>query len=299
MADYYDLLGVAKSASEEEIKKAYRKLALKYHPDRNKDNPEAEEKFKEISEAYAVLSDAEKRQQYDRFGHARFSQNYSSEDIFRGADFSQVFNDFGLGGDIFSRIFGAMGGGGFGQAGYGGGRGAIRGQDLEFELTIGFMEAYQGGERKINFTHGSRRQDFQLKVPAGATDGSKLRVAGKGGAAPAPGGEDGDLFVKITVAEHPLFQRQGSDIEVDLPLKISDALLGCKAEIQTPSGTKKVTVPAGMTAGKKIRLKGLGFPVKIGATERGDLYGIISFQVPAQLTDQQREIAEQLKQSGL
>ncbi len=301
MADYYSTLGVTRTATEDEIKKSYRKLALQFHPDRNKDNPKAEEKFKEISEAYAVLSDKEKRAQYDQVGHNRFSQSHSSEDIFRGADFHQIFDDFGLGDDLFSRIFGAMGGaggrGGFGQQSAH--RPPAPGQDLEYELTIGFMEAYQGGERKISFKHGSVHQDFQLKIPAGVQNGSKLRVAGKGGASPSGQSAAGDLYVKITVAENPNFRRQGADIEVDLPLKISEALLGCKTEVETPEGKKIITVPAGMMVGKKIRLKGLGFPHKIGTKGRGDLYALISFHIPKDLTHQQKELIEQLRDSGL
>jgi curved DNA-binding protein len=303
LADYYEILGVERGAKEEEIKKSYRKLALQYHPDRNKDNPKAEEKFKEISEAYAVLSDKEKRQQYDQFGHNRFSQNYSSEDIFRGADFSQIFQDAGLGGDIFSKIFGAMGGQGggspFGGQFGGGGRQQIRGQDLELELTIGFHEAYKGGERKLAFQHGGVSQDLQVKIPAGVQTGSKLRIAGKGAASPVGKGPAGDLYVVVTVANHPDFSRNGADIETRLNLKISDALLGCKADVQTPEGPKKVTVPAGMSAGKKIRLKGLGFPTKVGGSERGDLYAVIAFELPTPLSREQIEAVEILKKHGL
>jgi len=297
VANYYEVLGVAKGASDDEIKKAYRKLALQYHPDRNQGNKQAEDKFKSISEAYAVLSDSEKRKKYDMYGDAGFHQHYSTEDIFRGADFSQFFGGGqGFNGDIndlFGSLFG-MGGGRRGGGGFGfRQQGPAKGQDIEYELTITFLEALKGSERPISFrlTDGTQRE-FTVKIPAGAAEGMKLRVAGKG--APGPrGGAAGDLMVAIKVSDHPQFKRVGNDIESPLNLRISEALLGCSAEVNTPDGGKKLKVPAGVRPGTKIRLKGLGFPDRQGG--KGDLYGVVEYTIPEELSSRQREAIEALQ----
>lgn len=299
MADYYDTLGIKKGASEEEIKKAYRKLAMKFHPDRNPGNKTAEEKFKKISEAYAVLSDSEKRRQYDMFGDQKFHQNFSQEDIFRGADFRNIFSDAGFDGhDIFSRIFGAgFGGPGFGgRSGFGGP--PPRGQDIEYPLTISFQEAYKGAERHLNFSlsDGSSR-DLTIKIPAGVGDGGKLRIAGKGAAGPM-GGAPGDLFVVISVAQHPVYTRSGNDIDGKLKLKLSEALKGCSKEVETLEGPKRIKVPSGVKPGTKIRLRNLGFPVP-GKTLRGDFFAVIEYEVPENLSPNQLMAIEHLAEVGL
>ncbi len=306
MADYYDLLGVKKGASDDEIKKSYRKLAMKYHPDRNPGDKAAEDQFKKISEAYAVLSDTEKRKQYDMFGDQKFHQNFSQEDIFRGADFRNIFTDAGFdAGDIFSRIFGAgFGGGGFGGGGFGGGRGgfgggqAVKGQDIEYPLTVSFHEAFSGSERHVSFrlSDGSSRE-LTVKVPAGIRDGGRLRVAGKGAASPY-GGPAGDLYIVLTVAPHPQFTRQGDDIEGKMPLKLSEALLGCSKEVETLDGHKKIKVPAGVKPGTKIRLKNLGFPFP-GKSARGDFYAVVEYQVPDTLNSKQLDLVNSLAEAGL
>ena len=272
-------------------------MALKYHPDRNSGDPEAEKKFKEISEAYAVLSDPQKKQQYDMFGNKGFHQRYSSEDIFRGADFSDIFGSMGGGNanDIFSKIFGGMAGGGFG----GGGRQATpKGQNVEYPLTIGFDESYNGSEREVNFSlsDGSAR-NIKLKIPAGVKDGGKLRVAGKGAASPY-GGQPGDLYVVIKVAQHPNFLRVDQNIEVSVPLKISQALLGTSVDVETPEGEKSIKVPPGVKHGTKLRLKGLGFPVP-GKKDRGDLFAVIELDVPKELSAEQIQLAKSLSEAGL
>ncbi len=309
--NYYEVLGIAKNAGADEIKKAYRKLALEFHPDRNKDNPAAETKFKEISEAYAVLSDPDKKKQYDAFGHSGFREQYSAEDIFRGADFSNIFNEFGMGGgDFFSRIFGGLGGMPFGAGGstYAGGTQGrrragpreIKGQDIEYHATISFLDAYNGASREFNLSlpSGESRQ-ISVKIPAGINTGGKLRIAGKGLASPVPGGRAGDLFIIIQVSPDPQFTRKESDIEVNLPLKLSEALLGSSAEVNTPKGTKTIKVPPGMSPGKKIRLRGLGFPKKVGAKEHGDLFAVISLTLPQELNEEQIGVIKSLVEVGL
>lgn len=294
MSDYYEVLGLKKGAPSGDIKKAYRKLALKYHPDRNAGDQEAEKKFKKISEAYAVLSDDQKRQQYDTFGNQGFHQRYSSEDIFRGADFSDIFGGMGGGaGDIFSKIFGGMGGGGFGGRPH-----PVKGQDVEYPIQIGFDEAYRGSEREVSFrlSDGSTR-NIKLKIPAGVKEGGKLRVAGKG-AQSHNGGPPGDLFVKVSVAKHPTFSRVEQHVEVSAALKISEALLGTSVELHTPEGEKTIKIPPGVKHGTKLRLKGLGFP-SVGGNERGDLFAVINIEIPKNLSDDQKAAAENLAEQGL
>lgn len=306
--DYYQILGVQKGSSDADIKKAYRKLAMQYHPDRNPNDKAAEDKFKEVNEAYAVLSDAQKRKQYDTFGSTRFHQQYSSEDIFRGTDFNSIFEEFGFGGagggasSFFSSIFGGGRGGFGGFSGMGGPGGyqqaPQKGQDVEYPLQIGFMDAFQGGERRINFSlsDGTRR-DLNIKIPKGIQDGAKLRVSGRG--APSRfGGPAGDLYVVIQQAPHPDFRRVGDDLETDVELKISEALLGTSREVATPEGPKKVKIPEGVAPGTKIRLKGMGFPLQ-GTDDRGDLYAVVKVAVPKKLSKEQRQAAQDLAHSGL
>lgn len=303
LADYYKTLGLEKGVSGEEIKKAYRKLALQYHPDRNKGDKKSEERFKEISEAYAVLSDDQKRKQYDAFGDQRFHQQYSQEDIFRNTDFGQVFSEFDLGGglgDIFGRIFGGQAGGfqGFSGGGRGGFGGQMKGQDVEYPLRISFHEAFGGGERQLRFSlsDGSSRE-LKVRIPKGAKDQGRLRVAGKGAESPY-GGPPGDLIVVLEVQPHPSFERDGDDILARVPLKISEALLGASKEVETMDGVKKVKIPEGVKPGTKVRLKNLGFP-KAGQSTRGDFYVVVDIQMPQKLTDSQKSAALALQNVDL
>ncbi len=234
--DYYKLLGVPKSAPAEDIKKAYRKLALKYHPDRNKGDKAAEAKFKDISEAYAVLSNPEKRKQYDMFGADGFHRRFTQEDIFRDFDFGSIFKEFGFGtggrgGNIFSQIFGGMGqtqhrGGGPFDSTYGGFGGqpqGIRGQDLVYELSITLEEAVKTTNKVISYQVGGRHEKVSVKVPAGISTGKKLRLAGKGQPG-SYGGPNGDLYIQIRVIDHPLFKREGDDLILTREIKFSEAL---------------------------------------------------------------------------
>jgi len=322
--DYYEVLGVKKTASEEEIKKAFRKLAMKHHPDRNPGNKQAEERFKEINEAYAVLSDKQKRQQYDQFGPSGFSQRYSQEDIFRGFDISDLLKDLGF-------SFGRAGGGGRrGRTQYGGledlfggfGRGqpggaqsgdfrdifsgggyqdqgpfGQKGQDINSELRLSFEEAARGAEKKVRFSKGNRIEEVSVKVPAGIESGKKLRLAGKGMEG-AGGGQAGDLYLKVNVAEHPVFKREGSDILVDKEIKISDAVLGTSIDVPTLEGDKQIKVAPGTQSNSRIRLKGFGLP-RLQEGGKGDQLVRIIIKYPRNLTERQKKLIEELKKEGM
>lgn len=290
--DYYEVLGLKKGASADEIKKAFRKLAVKYHPDKNQGDKKAEDRFKEINEAYAVLSDPQKKSQYDQFGSAGFHQRYSQEDIFRNFNAGDIFREFNLGGneDIFSRIFG--GGGGFRQ----GGRSMSRkGQDFEMELAISFVDAFSGGEKRVSYSREGRNEELSVKIPPGIDNGAKMRLSGKGGAG-IGGGANGDLYLNISVREDSRYSREGSDILMPQAIPFSTACLGGSLDVETLDGVKRIKVPAGISSGTKVRLKGLGFP---GGATRGDFYVVVAIAVPESLTAKQHELIEKLAKEGL
>lgn len=294
--DYYAVLGVPKDASAETIKKAYRKLALKHHPDKNPGNSQAEEKFKEITEAYAVLSDVEKRRQYDQFGDSGFHQRYSQEDIFRGADINSIFREFGFGfgnDDLFSQLFG----GGRGRVHPGGQPRPMQGQDYLMHINVPFRTAILGGERRVDYRRDNQVEQLTVRIPAGLESGQKLRVAGKGGHG-ASGGPPGDLLLEVTVEPDPLFRRDGDDLLVTVEVPFSGACLGTSAEVPTLEGPKRIKIPAGMPGGRKIRLRGFGVPQR-GSKTRGDLYAVITVALPEKLTAAQRKLLEQLQETGL
>jgi curved DNA-binding protein len=295
--DYYQALGVSKGSSLDDIKKAFRKLAVKYHPDKNPGDKEAEEKFKEINEAYAVLSDPEKKAQYDRFGSSGFHQRYSQEDIFRGFDVGDIFKDMGLGNeDVFSRIFGAGMGGGH-RRGFHYNVGRQPGENFTMELKISFRDAFTGGEKRVSFKRNGKREDLMVKIPAGIETGSKLRIPGKGGEGQR-GGDPGDLLLTIQVAGDPHFAREGNDVIVEKQVRFTEAALGTTMDVETLDGTKRIKVPAGIQPGTRIRLKGLGFPIR-EQTWRGDFYVRVGVSVPEQLTSAQRELLQQLAENGV
>lgn len=291
--DYYQVLGMKKDASPEDIKKAYRKLAIKYHPDKNPGNKDAEEKFKEISEAYAVLSDPQKKAQYDQFGSSDFHQRYSQEDIFRGFDFGDIFQGTGVGAeDIFSRIFG----GGFQPGGRRHPR-RQRGEDYSMEVSLTFREAAEGGEKRVSFLRDGVKEDLSVKIPAGIENDSRMRIKAKGGQG-CGGGPSGDLYLTIKVGADPVFSREGNDIMVEREIRYTDAALGTTIEVPTLDGSKRVKVPAGIQPGTKIRLKGFGIQ-HMGKTSKGDLFVKVNVKVPGQLTASQKKLVEELAATGV
>lgn len=295
--DYYKVLGVDKKATPDEIKKAFRKLAVKYHPDRNPNDKSAEDKFKEINEAYAVLSDPQKKEQYDTFGSSGFHKQYSQEDIFRGFDFGGTFKDMGMGGneDIFSRLFGGAFGRGGGMGGYR--PGPQRGSDLEMETDVSFRDAVNGAEKVVAFRRNGKREELKIKIPAGVDNGSKIRISGKGGQGEG-GGPAGDLFLIIRVLPDPVFTRDGGDLFVERQIPFSAACLGTSMDIPTLEGDKRIKIPAGIQPGTKIRLKGYGVK-PLGSNAKGDLFVKITIHVPESLNGEQKKLVEELVRSGL
>ena len=316
--DYYKILGLNKSASPEDIKKAYRKLAMKYHPDRNKGNKIAEEKFKEISEAYAVLSDSEKKKQYDMFGAEGFQQRYSQDDIFSNFDFSNIFKEFGFGNiggwkrgggsGIFNHIFsGASRRSSYGAqsdpyssifTNFGGRTGAFKGQDVIYELPLHLQDIIKTEQKTISYNLGGINQQIKVKIPAGIADGNKLRLAGKGQPGPE-GGPSGDLYVKIKILDHPIFHREGDDLYINREIKFSEAALGTKIEVPTIDGKRlSLKIPTGTQSGSKMRLRGHGMP-RMNGGGRGDEYVKINVAVPKKLNKNQKVLLEELKDLGL
>ncbi|MCP4707129.1 MAG: J domain-containing protein [Planctomycetes bacterium] len=327
--DYYEILGVPRGATTEEIKKAYRKLARKYHPDTAGDDPKTTERFKEAQQAYEVLKDTKKRQAYDRFGHAGLKMDGASAGPGPGRRYQWNTSGGGPGGFDFSEIFGgAPGGGGAhfdfsdifsGQTGGATGSDDIferirdrssrrsrrsshpaptSGKDIEHKEKLSFEEAIQGTGRDITMnitqTDGKRRQEkLSVKIPAGVDNGSKIRLRGKG--QPGPNGKHGDLIITIDVADHPYFQRQGDDIYLEAPLSFSEAALGAKVKVPTLTDHTTVTIPPGSSSHQKLRLKNKG--VKSRKTgEPGDMYLILKIVSPEKPDDQAKDSLEKLAQ---
>ncbi|HTP58418.1 MAG TPA: DnaJ C-terminal domain-containing protein [Spirochaetia bacterium] len=299
--DYYEILGVKKNATQEELKKAYRELALRYHPDRVSADKkkEAEDTFKEISEAYAVLSDPQKRALYDQYGHSGVDQKFRRpEDIFRGTDFRSVFEGFGdfggLGGGFFENLFGDLGFEIFGTRGRrqrgGAGNGAARrGRDVEVAVPVSLEEAYRGTEKTIQVQRDGKVRTLTVTIPAGVDTGSRLRIKGEG-----EGG--GDLYAVIEVPADRTFQRNGSDIQVEIGVSLTRAILGTEISVPTLDGEVTMKVPAGTQSGSIFRLRGKGMP-HVKGKGTGDELVRVSVEIPRRLTDRQRQLIEEFEKS--
>ena len=330
--DYYEILGVQKTATKDEIKKSYGKVAMKFHPDRNPDNPEAEAKFKEASAAAEVLLDETKRQRYDQFGHAGVD-GQGGAGGFQGGDFGDLGDIFG---DLFGDVFGS---GGRGRSGGGRGRSrARRGEDLQMAVDITFEEAAFGCEKEVSIIrnivkegttpqtctscngHGEirRQQGFftiaqpcsycqgtgevaerikkktnlSVKVPAGIDHGQRLKLSQEGDVG-AHGGPNGDLYVQLRISEHDFFVRDGFDVHCEVPITFSQAALGTEVEIPTLSGKVSMSIPHGVQSGKRMRLKQKGIQ-RLGGYGFGDQYITVLVETPTKLSGEQREIFEKL-----
>ncbi|PID73242.1 MAG: integrase [Desulfobacterales bacterium] len=301
--DYYQLLEVPRSASAEDIKKSYRKLAMKYHPDHSGGDKGSEEKFKRISEAYAVLSDAEKRRQYDTYGSTDFHQRYTQEDIFKNFDFSSIFEDLGFGGSGFS-FFGnprqSKGRFSFGDHTGCSRRQAPpqRGKDLYIDISLTLREIATGTSRTVTLKHTGRPERISVKIPKGMIHGKKLRLAGKGN----PGsfqGPPGDLYIRSSVLPDSRFRAEDFDLHVDGEIRLSESILGTTIGVPTIDGGElNLHIPPGTRHKTRMRLPGYGLP-HMNDDGSGDLYVVILVRVPDQLTDSQRSLVEKLAETGL
>ena len=288
--DYYEVLGIDKSASEKELKSAYRKLAKKYHPDANPGDKQSEEKFKELSEAYDILKDPEKRKLYDKFGHAAFdeSMNYRQpenenyrEYHFTGGDFEDIFKDI-FGGHSHRR--------------------ASKGADIETQLTVSFDEAAFGGKKLIHLQDSTGAvQSYEVNIPAGIETGKSIRLRGKGSPG-AGGGEAGDLLLKVTVDEKPGFRREGMDVYTTVQVPFTTAVFGGEVKIRTLTGEVLCKIKPGTQSGTKIRLKGKGIVSLSNSSVHGDQYAVVEIAVPKNLDPEARqklkEFEAALKKSG-
>lgn len=306
--DHYEVLGVSRSADNDELQAAFRRLARQNHPDVNRD-PAAEERFKEVNEAYHVLSDPEMRKRYDRFGEnfrqvpedweqrvqadgrragpsgfrgaraGRGGSGYGDRTVYSSDDFADFAGVGGAGGVDLEDLFGGV----FGR----GRAGPVGGADQEAELTLTVEEAYQGGRRQITLTGPDGPRQYTVTIPRGVTDGQRIRLAGEGGRGRGSG-NPGDLFLIVRILPHPRFRLNGRTITVDLPLTPWEAALGATVPVTTPAGESKVTVPAGSSTGRRLRLRGEGMPNPKGTP--GDLFAEVKIMVPKRLTPREREL---------
>jgi curved DNA-binding protein len=316
--DYYAILGVPRNASAEDIKKAFRKLARQYHPDKARDKKAGEEKFKEINEAYEVLGDPQNRKKYDQLG-ARWKEGAGFQPppgwqggVRPGPSGSQHY-EFRFGGstgfsDFFEQFFGRghgfgfdLGGEEFGHEGFEQ-SGAVRGNDVEGDILVTLDEVMNGSSRTISLQHtdprtgGVRTETIRVRIPPGVHDGQSIRVRGKGGAG-ADGGSPGDLFLRVRLGAHPDFRAHGSDLNYELDLAPWEAVLGTTVTVPTLAGHVKLHIPPGTNNGQKLRVRGQGLP-KGQTGERGDLYVVVNIQLPQKLSDEERELWEKLSRTS-
>lgn len=314
--DHYATLGVPRTASQDEIKRAYRKLAKQYHPDRNPDDPSAEAKFKEVQHAYGILSDPQKRAEYDRFGEAavgRFNTDPRGRKVYQwgtnstinAEDLEDLFSAFAGGGEerpsVFDEFFG-----GSGRQRRGGRRrphptaAPERGADAERTITLTFDQAANGAvvTAQLGPRGNGKPGTLDVRIPAGVEEGQRIRLAGRGHPG-RDGGPPGDFYLVCHVKPHPFFRRQEADVYLDVPISVSEAALGAKVEVPTLDGRATVSIPPGTPSGAKLRLKGRGLK-KGAAGERGDQYIVVGIVPPKPVTDQERRLFEQLReqQSG-
>lgn len=300
--DFYATLGVKKGASQDDIRKAYKKLAREYHPDVKPDDAAAAKKFKEIQEAYAVLGDKQKREQYDKYGRVFGSGGQGGP--FPGG------NPFGGGGgsfdmeDLFGGLFGGAGGGAnpFGGGGNpfgGGGRHRQRaqsGQDIKAEIVVPFHVAMNGGEHEITLTRNNSHERLSVKIPAGVNDGQAIRLSGQGHPGQG-GGRPGNLLVTIKVADHPWFKREGNNLVVEIPITPAEAALGAKVEVPTlHEGELLLTIPPGTSSGARLRLRGKGV-VDAKTKKQGDELVVVKIVLPKVISDEQKALYEQLAET--
>jgi DnaJ-class molecular chaperone len=305
--DYYEVLGVGRSASTDEIRKAYKRLAKKYHPDYNPGDKKAEANFKEVSEAYAVLANDESRKKYDTFGHQGPGAGPGFD--FSGFDFRNMRGNYSSGGETFSGSFGdilselfggrggrARGGGGRGQpfGGFGGFGGfedpaALGGRDLQYRMAIDFMLAAKGGVTKLQVPREGREDTVSVRIPAGVDNGQTIRIKGKGEVGPR--GPAGDLLIEVTIEPHKFFKREGLDLFCTLPITIAEAVLGAKVQAPTLDGGVTITIPPGTQGGQTLRVRGRGIRKKAGA--EGDLYVAVTIVVPKRIDEKSKSLIQE------
>jgi curved DNA-binding protein len=320
--DYYATLGLAKTATEKEIKQAYRKLARKHHPDVNPGDKSAEAKFKEINEAYEVLGDPDKRRKYDELGAnwRMYEQAHQQGQPWAGSPFGGAGEEgawtINMGGgpggyrtmteeemrdlfgneDPFSDFFRTFFGGGGGREARGRGARGPRtqnGRDIEHEVELTLEEAFHGATRRIAITHGSRTRSVDVRIPVGVKDGSRVRVAREGEAG-ANGGSPGDLYLRIRIRPHAVFERKADDLHTRVAVPVTTAVLGGEAQVPTVTGSVRLKIPEGTQNSQVFRLKGHGMPAVGKPDERGDLYATVDVQLPRSLSREQREHYEAL-----
>ena len=295
--NYYEILGVAPTATPEEIRRAFRGKAREYHPDVAKDKVKGAEKFKEVNEAYEVLSDPAKRTKYDQMGREVPGGGFAWQGAPGGADMPDM-EEVHFGGtgysDFFEHLFGGMGGGGF--RGGGGRRMARRGSDIEGDMMVTLEEALRGSTREVTLQRGGgKTETYRVKIPAGVREGQRIRLAGKGESGRS-GGESGDLYLRVRLARHPDLRVEGSDLFADVEVAPWEAVLGAKVAVPTLDGAVSLKVPAGSTAGQKLRLRGQGLAREDGG--RGDLYAVLGIVVPAEVRPEEKKLWEKLAQES-